>query len=379
MADQGEDLAMGEAERHLVDRFDAAVCLANAVEHQRRHGRRTALLGQGGRRLAGADKRSWRLVHCLGPANPSVAGWARDHGLWLIDPGADLAGALGAHRFDYLFSITNLAIIPPPVLALPRRAAINFHDGPLPRYAGLHATTWALLRREATHGVTWHMMAERVDAGDILKQVIFDVAPDSTAFALNARCYEAAVESFAELVDELAAGSATAWPQERTGGEYFGKHRRPTGACVVAWEKPAEEIDALARALDFGPYPNPLGLPKLVVGEQAFIIQRLEALPTAAGLAPVWRAEVARLLPEFQPEPLPPAGLPDEPRLWEALHQFLAALARQRPVSVFLDDVQWADASSLALVNYLHRRARVEPRRRPRSGRNQPFASRAWH
>lgn len=74
-----------------------------------------------------------------------------------------------------------------------------------------------------------------------------------------------------------------------------------------------------------------------------------------AALPPVWLAEVARLLPELHSGS---GGLPstDESRLWEGMHQFLSALARQHPVIVFLDDVHWADASTLALVGYLVRR-----------------------
>jgi DNA-binding SARP family transcriptional activator/predicted ATPase len=79
-----------------------------------------------------------------------------------------------------------------------------------------------------------------------------------------------------------------------------------------------------------------------------------------AQLAPVWLAEVARLLPELQPGLAPPGGGPDEPRLWEGVHQFLLATARQHPITFFVDDLQWADASTLAVLNYLSRRARVD-------------------
>lgn len=41
--------------------------------------------------------------------------------------------------------------------------------------------------------------------GDILKQSSFDVAEEETTFTLNAKCYEAALDSFTELVDELAS------------------------------------------------------------------------------------------------------------------------------------------------------------------------------
>ena len=43
------------------------------------------------------------------------------------------AGALSGEPFDYLFSIVNMRILPPEIVAIPRKRAINFHDGPLAR------------------------------------------------------------------------------------------------------------------------------------------------------------------------------------------------------------------------------------------------------
>jgi hypothetical protein len=57
--------------------------------------------------------------------------------------------------------------------------------------------------REKAFGVTWHVMSGLVDAGDILKQYPLDIADDDTALTLNAKCYEAAIRSFAELIDDL--------------------------------------------------------------------------------------------------------------------------------------------------------------------------------
>ena len=65
-----------------------------------------------------------------------------------------LTDVLKGKPFDYPFSIGNLNILAPQSLRLPRQAAINFHDGPLPRYAGLNASVWALLHRERRHGIT---------------------------------------------------------------------------------------------------------------------------------------------------------------------------------------------------------------------------------
>ena len=84
--------------------------------------------------------------------------WAKELGAPVIAPGKGLAQRLDGIAFDYLFSVANLSIISDDVLALPKVMAVNFHDGPLPRYAGLHATNWALLHGETAHGITWHEM-----------------------------------------------------------------------------------------------------------------------------------------------------------------------------------------------------------------------------
>lgn len=75
----------------------------------------------------------------------------------------------------------------------------------------------------------------------------------------------------------------------------------------------------------------------------------------------VWLNEVARLLPEWGLEAGTAAAEPDEARLWEGMSQFVQALAAHRPVVVFLDDIDWADSSTLALLGYLIRQTAQAP------------------
>lgn len=215
-----------------------------------------------------------------------IADWAQEKGIPLISPARHLADQLGQEPFDYLFSIANLAIIPREVLALPRKGAINFHDGPLPRYAGLHATSWALIRKEKVHGITWHSMSDEVDQGDIVKQRRVPTVDGETAFTLNAKCYEAAIDSFAELVDELAGDRLEPRRQNVGEQEYFSKYKRPPAACTLFWNQSADDISALVRALDFGSYANPLGLPKLTIGQEVFIVRRIDILDSVSQALP---------------------------------------------------------------------------------------------
>jgi DNA-binding SARP family transcriptional activator len=77
-------------------------------------------------------------------------------------------------------------------------------------------------------------------------------------------------------------------------------------------------------------------------------------------LAPVWLAEVARLIPEIQigmPGLSPASPIADESRLWEGLNQLLQMVSRRCRLVLFLDDLHWADASTVSLLGYLVRRA----------------------
>jgi DNA-binding SARP family transcriptional activator len=77
-------------------------------------------------------------------------------------------------------------------------------------------------------------------------------------------------------------------------------------------------------------------------------------------LAPVWRTELARLLPELAPpdQPLtPPPPLTEawqKQRFYEALTQ--AILSQKQPICLQLEDIQWSDPETLAWLHYLLRR-----------------------
>ena len=102
-------------------------------------------------------------IQTIVSANDVIQEWAQEQKIRCVSRQDEVLASMDGRPFDYLFSIANLSVVPARILALPRLGAINFHDGPLPRYAGLHATTWAILNQETSHGVTWHEMRELVD------------------------------------------------------------------------------------------------------------------------------------------------------------------------------------------------------------------------
>ena len=158
---------------------------------------------------------------------PKVSQWARSKSLPVIVEKSNYYEELKNENFDYLFSITHLAIIKDDVLKLPNKMAINFHDGPLPAYAGLNTPAWALINREESYGISWHQITPGVDEGDLIKQSMFDISPTETSLSINTKCFAAAIESFPLMVDELVAGSTQFTKQDFSGRSYFGKIKTP--------------------------------------------------------------------------------------------------------------------------------------------------------
>ena len=202
-------------------------------------------------------------------ADARLRAWCEQNGVPAITPGVSLAQHLRAQpAFDHLFAITWLDLLPEEVLAIPRHGAINFHDGPLPRYAGLNATCWALMAQEDDFAITWHTITPGIDAGEILWQEPVTIAADDTALTLNARCFEAAMGSFRVLVGQLANGTAERRAQTAGQRTYFGRNKRPPAAGLLDWRESRATLAALVRGLDFGGYRNPLLCPKVLVGDE---------------------------------------------------------------------------------------------------------------
>ncbi len=199
--------------------------------------------------------------------DPDVRVWAAAHGIAVDSLSPGIEDRLAGTPFDWLFSIANLRIIPDPLLRLPAQAAINFHDGPLPRYAGVNAPVWALLNGEREHGVTWHFIEGGIDEGRILKQRRFTLQGDETAYALNARCYAEGLESFGELLSEMLTGTLEPVEQDLSQRSYFERGRLPDGAGLIDFRKSAAEIATLVRALDHGPHRNPVCRAKIVLAD----------------------------------------------------------------------------------------------------------------
>ena len=79
-----------------------------------------------------------------------------------------------------------------------------------------------------------------------------------------------------------------------------------------------------------------------------------------AGLAGAWRRHLALVLPELA-DPDAGASPGDPEAVPEAWAQLFRAIAEEAPLLVTLDDLQWADVATVALLRYVSRRLRATP------------------
>jgi natural product biosynthesis luciferase-like monooxygenase protein len=221
------------------------------------------------------------LIHGVVCADPATQSWAAEHGIPTLAPDGDLFAWMERRPFDYLFNIVNFTIPDQAVLRLPRQAAINFHDGPLPQCGGIHPTSWALAAQAKDYGVVWHRMIDEqdrgqvfldtaigkrrkaVDTGRVLVRENFSLAGRETAADLNTQCFEAGLRSFGELLAKIVAHQLPDGEvQDLEQRSYFAKFARPAANALLDVQQ-AEQSVALVRACQFAPYDNLFAAAKL--------------------------------------------------------------------------------------------------------------------
>ncbi len=182
-------------------------------------------------------------------------------GLRTFEVGADLDVLLEV-PCDWLLSVFNLRILPPEIIRHASRGAVNFHDGPLPRYAGLYAPTRALLDGETEHGVAWHLVDEGIDTGDLLVTESIPIEMDDTTLSLQLRCVDAGCRAFERLMPLLREKDPEATPQDPTLRTCFGNANWSRRGIETDWRSSVAAIRRVVGAHDFGPFSNHVGRPR---------------------------------------------------------------------------------------------------------------------
>ena len=99
--------------------------------------------------------------------------------------------------------------------------AVNFHDGPLPRYGGLGATTQAVYHGESSTGCTFHRITSGIDEGPVLVRTAVPIDETVTGTSVSRAQAIAAARAIPEVIDKIVANDPG---QPQSGeGSYFSK------------------------------------------------------------------------------------------------------------------------------------------------------------
>lgn len=222
----------------------------------------------------------------------SVEQLAREHGLPValaedLDDAA-LAAAVAAARPEFLFSFYFRRMLPPAVLALAPRGALNLHGSLLPRYRGRVPVNWAVIRGERQTGASLHHMVAKPDAGDLVDQMAVPILPDDTAVDVFHKVTVAAELVLDRSLPGLLDGTARAHAMDLSLGSYFGGRRPADGA--IDWHWPAARVHDLVRGVA-PPYP---GATTTLRGRPARVLRTLSrSEPTQRAPGTLWATDGA--------------------------------------------------------------------------------------
>lgn len=138
------------------------------------------------------------------------------------------------------------------ILELPPHGCINVHASLLPKYRGAAPIQYAIIKGEKESGVTIMQMDIGMDTGAMLEKVVVPIAENTTMGELHDALREQGAALLLKVIDDIAAGTAVAEPQNDAEATYATLLDRSMEH--IDWTKSAQEVHNLIRG--FNPAPS---------------------------------------------------------------------------------------------------------------------------
>jgi len=180
---------------------------------------------------------------------------------------------------DFLVVAAYGQKIPRSILDLPRIASVNVHGSVLPRHRGASPVAGAIRAGDDVTGVTIQLVADEIDAGDIVLTRTAPIQEDDTCGTLERSLALLGAELLQQALRGLEDGSLRPTPQDHSRATLTGKIRKEHGR--IDWRLSADEIVRGARAST--PWPGaystlPKGGPSGRKSDERLVFTKLKAL-----------------------------------------------------------------------------------------------------
>ena len=148
---------------------------------------------------------------------------------------------------DLIVVVAYGKMLPKEILDIPAFGCVNIHASLLPKYRGAAPIQHAILNGEFETGVTSMMMAEEMDAGDVLFTEKVIIGNDETAAELTDRLSRAGAGLLCETVKAISNGTAVRTPQDHNKATFAPLLKKEMSP--IDWAQPAAAIKNKVRGL----------------------------------------------------------------------------------------------------------------------------------
>lgn len=153
---------------------------------------------------------------------------------------------------DYFLVVAYGEIIKKDILEIPLLGSVNIHASLLPKYRGASPIQEAILHGDSETGITWIKMNEKMDAGDVIKQITFEIESRDTYETLSEKLSDLAAKNTEEILIEFSQNKKSL-KQNEDKACYCRKIKRQDGFIDLHKEN-AEKIMRKIRA--YTPWPG---------------------------------------------------------------------------------------------------------------------------
>ena len=160
---------------------------------------------------------------------------------------------LGKINADLIIAAAYGQIIPKEILVLPKFGALNIHPSLLPKYRGASPIQTAILNGDKETGITIILMDEKMDHGDIVASSKFKVQSSKITYnELSEKLADLGADLLIKTLPNWIEGKIKPRPQDHSKATFTKIIKKEDGK--INWNKSAEEIERMIRALD--PWPG---------------------------------------------------------------------------------------------------------------------------
>ena len=138
------------------------------------------------------------------------------------------------------------ALLPQPVLDIPRFGWINLHFSLLPAFRGAAPVQHAIWRGDDITGATTFALEAGMDTGPVFGTVVTPIRKTDTAGTLLSELAESGSELMVRTLDAIESGEASPIAQPADGVSYAPKIL--TDDARIDWGTPALAVDRMIRA-----------------------------------------------------------------------------------------------------------------------------------